>query len=1249
MSGLLRSAPFAVIFFALAAPLAAQRPTPFVQNRGQWPAPVKFRAEMADANVWVEPAALLIDRFDRNALQQLSHAHVNGMPEGPLSQQIRHHAIRLQFIGANSDPVIEPLGVRPGAYNFVIGNDPSKWAGNVHAFSAIMQENIYPGVDLRIRTDVNGLKYDLFLAPNVDPSIINFTYVGTDGITFTSDRLTLATSLGDVTETIPLAYQEKDGSRVPVACDYRKAGGQFGFELGAYDHTLPLVIDPTVVFSTFSGSLADNFGYTATFDRDGFLYSGSTAFGQGYPTTTGAFQVTHAGGDGLFDGTDIALTKFDTTGSFLIWSTYIGGSSDELPHSIIVNGNDELFLYGTTSSPNFPVTTGAFDTSFNGGPAVNLTNGLGVNFPNGVDMIVARLSADGSTLMAGTFLGGSQTDGLNTDAGLKFNYADEVRGEVLLDPNDNVYIASCTSSPNMPTTAGSLQPTYGGGTQDGVVLKMDASLTTLFYSTFLGGSLADAIYNVELNGNDGIYVSGGTRSTDLPTTPGALHTSFLGGQADGFVSSINATGSTLVASTYFGTSAYDQCYFADLDQEGNVYLFGQTSAPGTELIFNATYNVPNSGQFLSKLDHDLSTLLISTRFGQGDGRPDISPTAFLVDYCDKIYVSGWGSAVQGQLSTTGLAITPNAFQTTTDGNDFYLAVFEIDLSSLYYGTFFGGSLSPEHVDGGTSRFDRRGRVYQSVCAGCGGHSDFPIVPNPGAWSPTNNSGLCNLGVFKLDMDIPMVVADFNSTINCLPDPVNFTNTSYGGTGYQWSFGDGTSSVLVSPTHVFPGPGIYTVTLVANNPATCNVNDTAQHQVVVLDNSAIDLNDTTVCGGESVQIGVLPINDPSISYVWTPTTGLSNPNVGNPVATPTQTTTYTLTFGNGVCSLTAAQTITVATSVLDAGAEQTVCGPTATAILTANGSGTIDRFQWSTNVNFTDTLNAPLTDSTAIIHPTQSGWYFVQQLDNNCAGIDSVRVIVSLANPLLAGDNEICSTDTAQLILSGIDPGATIIWSPAEEILTGQGTNNASVAPVETSIYGVAVTTLAGCTWNGTISVAVSPIMGGMVTATVDQTIVEPGTTVQLMATPAQGTTFHWIPANLVSDSTIANPTAVVQETTTFTVTVSDGTCTKSVSVTVQVHDLLCEDPDIFVPNTFTPNNDGNNDLLFVRGRAVRELEFKVFDRWGEKVFETNDQKIGWDGTYKGKPVDPAVFVYHLTVFCVDGQRFFTKGNVTVVR
>lgn len=162
-------------------------------------------------------------------------------------------------------------------------------------------------------------------------------------------------------------------------------------------------------------------------------------------------------------------------------------------------------------------------------------------------------------------------------------------------------------------------------------------------------------------------------------------------------------------------------------------------------------------------------------------------------------------------------------------------------------------------------------------------------------------------------------------------------------------------------------------------------------------------------------------------------------------------------------------------------------------------------------------------------------------------------------------------------------------------------------------------------------------------------IVLSGELVQLQATPTEATSFAWTPTSPLDDPTIADPLATMVSTTTFTVTVSDGICTKEATVLVEVRDLRCADPDIFVPNTFTPNGDGNNDVLFVRGRAIATMEFLVFDRWGEKVFESTDPSQGWDATFQGRPVDAAVFVYHLTAYCLDGQRYFTKGNVTVVR
>ena len=230
------------------------------------------------------------------------------------------------------------------------------------------------------------------------------------------------------------------------------------------------------MFSTYSGSFANNFGYTATFDSDGFLFAGGSVFSAGYPTTVGAYDISYGGG--TFNGSahiDIGITKYDTSGTFRIYSTYLGGNNSELPHSLIVNSNDELFIYGTTGSSNFPTSLNAYDNTFNGGTLANLQNGLGFQYNNGTDIFVTRLSNDGSSLLASTFVGGSGNDGLNFTSTntLRYNYADEVRGEIQIDDYDNVYVISSTLSTNFPTTAGVFQPSYAGGPSDGCLFKLD--------------------------------------------------------------------------------------------------------------------------------------------------------------------------------------------------------------------------------------------------------------------------------------------------------------------------------------------------------------------------------------------------------------------------------------------------------------------------------------------------------------------------------------------------------------------------------------------------------------------------------------------------------------------------------------------------------------------------------------------------------------------------------------------------------
>lgn len=1142
--------------------------TRFVENKGQWTGAVTHRAELPEATIWVEPNALVIDRFDAGALNA-AHANVHFDPIRD-GATLRHHSVRLEFLNSTPEAWVSSEAPLPERSHFFLGNDRSRWASDARSFRQITLHNVSPGCKAVFREGRSGLKYDLVFEAGSDPSLLQLSYKGASSVKLRDGALLVETTLGRMVERIPLAYQDIGEERRTVACTYTLKNGVVGFRVGSYDARYELIIDPTLSFATFSGSVSNNFGYTATFDNAGFLYAGSTAFGNEYPTTLGAYATTWAGGT-----TDIAITKYDTTGSFLIWSTYLGGNAAEMPHSLIVDGNDQLHVLGTTASANFPITAGAFDNSFGGGTSFTPA-GLGLSYPNGSDMIVAKLSANGSQLLASTFLGGSGNDGLNSGTGLKFNYADEVRGEVLLDALGNVWITSCTQSTNMPVTPNAAQPNFGGGSHDGYVARFNPGLTQLQYGSYLGGTGADALYAGELDASGRLYVCGGTNSTDLPTSAGAINAGFNGGAADAFVARFSANGNAIDRLSYWGSSAYDQAYFVELDGPGSVYLFGQTSAPQGQLIFNAPYNLPGGGQFITKLSPDLDAVQLSSRVGSGNGTPDISPTAFLVDVCDKIYTSGWGSnagGLGGGLTTANLPVTPNAIQTTTTGHDLYLAVFDINMNGLDYATFYGGPTSPEHVDGGTSRFDRRGRVYQSVCAGCQGNSDFPTTPN--AWSATNNSGGCNNGLLKMDFDAPLVIANFTAPDTaCAGSTITFNNLSGGASGQSWTFGDGNTSTEQSPTHTYAGPGTYVVTLTSTNPASCNFSDQVSGTVIVLDEvpALQAMNDTLICG---------PING------------------------------FTL----------------VATSF-----------------------GSSNAYLWSSNPDFTDVLNSSAEDSTAFVTPAVSGTYYVQAgVLRPCLSVDSVNVTISLGNIDLTGDSLICTNDQARLVLTGADPGSVITWLPEEDIVSGQGSSVAVVAPIETTGYGVSVTSPSGCSWNGTISVNVSLIDGNTVSASVDQTTVAPGTVVQLGATPSSGVNYSWEPAGSVSDPASPSPTATVQQTTTFVLTVSDGICTKSDTVTVTVYDAICGDPDIFVPNTFTPNKDGVNDLLFVRGRNITDLEFLVFDRWGEKVFETLDQSTGWDGTFKGEAVGPAVFVYHLTAVCADGQRYFTKGNVTVIR
>ena len=808
----------------------------FTENKGQWHQAFKFKVPVPNGNLMLEKNAFCYFLYSENDIGQIHHP--GGKPV-----TVHGHVLREEFIGANAQTEVYGSALQRNYCNYFLGNDPTHWASGVKNYAKVEYRQLYTGIDLHLYAKPEGqLKYDLIVYPGADDTEIKMQYAGADAISLQNGSLRVATSVGEIIEERPWAYQEVNGFRVTVPCSFELNGTVVSFTFpNGYNKNLPLVIDPTVIFSTYTGATADNWGYTATYDNLGNMYVGgyvnqAPPNGNYYPTTTGAFQTVWGGGTGGNSGTgngiayacDMGITKFTPDGTQLIYSTYIGGTDNETPHSLVVDPQGNLVIYGVSYSADYPVTANAYDKT---------QNGAG-------DIVVTKLNATGTAMMGSTFIGGSLNDGINFDAqeftagNLKRNYGDQNRGEVNVDAQQNIYVASCTSSFDFPASSGALQSALGGA-QDGCAFKLNSDCSQLLWCTYMGGFNDDACYSLDIGPNGTLYVAGGTMSNNFPTTGGTLHSSYQGGQYDGFVGLINATGTQFLSSSYIGTGGNDQVYFVKLDGAGNVYFIGQTT--GTYPVQNAVYANPNSGQFISKVTPNLSSVFYSTVFGNGTGVPNISPTAFLVDTCENVYVAGWGTnstAFAGfQNNMFNMPLTADAMQTTTDGTDFYFFVLSKNAQNILYGSYFGGNGSIEHVDGGTSRFDKRGVVYEAMCAGCGGNSLTPTTA--GVWSPLNGSHNCNELGLKLAFNLSgtsVALQAFPRATGCVPLTVQFQGTINNAQSFQWYFGDGHTSNQQNPQHTYVDTGTYQVMLVGIDSNSCNISDTAYIDVWVRDDS-----------------------------------------------------------------------------------------------------------------------------------------------------------------------------------------------------------------------------------------------------------------------------------------------------------------------------------------------------------------------------------------------------------------------------
>lgn len=1285
------------IYIALCANLFAQNKSSFqfIENKGQWEQNFQYTAHIPGGEMYIYKHQIVYDFYHQEQKARLLDAYHHRQPTP--SDEVAAHAIFVNFLQASAKTRIEGDDKLPFYFNYFKGSQ-DRWRSNIPIYEKLQYKNLYENIDLKFYTDpqTNLLKYDFIVQPLANPAQIQWTYEGALDVKIKNETLYITTAVNEIVEQRPVAYQLIGNKKININCQYVLKKNILSFQLGNYDKNYPLIIDPALIFSTYSGSFQDNWGFTATYDYNGNLYGGGIVFAAGaHPSVAGAYSQTYGGG-----AYDILLEKYNQNGSSLLYYTYLGGNHGEAPFSIICNQNNELYMLGTTGSANFPVTSGAYQASFRGGTNQSVFNSNGTDYPQGSDLFVCKFSENGTQLISSTFLGGTGNDGINKGTLLAHNYADEFRGEIILDNNSNVYITSSTISGDFPTLNGA-QPSYGGA-QDAIVAKLSSNLNTLLFSTYLGGNGAEAGYSLQLNTNNEIYVTGGTLSNNFPTTTGAFKTSY-GGSVDGFITRLSPAGNTILSSTFVGTNSYDQTYAIQLDQNQDVYVVGQTT--GNYPVSAGVYNNPNSSTFIHKFNPNLTTSLLSTRIGKASSKTDLVPTAFLIDECNNIYVSGWGGDVNASLgggSVTGFPVTPGCFQATTTGSDFYLIVLGSNASSLLYATFFGGSTGYEHVDGGTSRFDKKGIVYQAVCAGCGRTNDFPVTS--GAWSTQNRSQNCNMGVFKFDIsEFSAILQPTTPTNICQNGSVTLKNVSTGNvSNIIWDFGDGSPTQTGNNvTHTYQTPGTYIAYLIAFSNGTCSNSDTDSvvinvqpPPVAVIDpvqiicpndtirlqasggtayiwepaptlhewnvpnpyaspseNTTYTVRVTDVCGADTASVLVQVFNfsldltdDDTIcvgdvlqlnasggaTYVWAPNPSLSNTTIANPVASPLSSTSYFLTATdiNG-CILRDTVHITVVDfPIADAGDDRTICKGDR---ITLSGSGGTHHF-WSPNVN----ISFPHT-ATPTVFPSSSQHYILEARNVCGSDFDTVFINVIEVNATVSNDTIICPGMSAFLSADG---GISYFWTPGG-MVNDLHAQNVIATPNAPTNFQVIVTDENGCKDTAHVFVDMHP--SKKISAGQD-IIIEFGDVAELFATGDISGQLLWTPSNSLSCNTCVNPISSPDESTKYTLTlVDENRCKFEDTVWVYIPGR------IWIPNTFTPNGDKNNEIFRPKGVDITTFSMEIFNRWGERICVVDLFEGGWDGTYQNKICPQGTYAYKIEYTDIIGRSKTLFGHVNLIR
>jgi hypothetical protein len=706
-----------------ASQLFARQPLHFEPNRGQADPTVNYLARGKGYQVLLTAGeALIVTR--------------------PADDPKRQVALRLTLDHAAASA---PQGreLLPGQSNYFSGHDAGKWIRQVPNYAEVAYPGVYPGIELAYYGHERTLEYDFRVAPGADPALIAFRFPDHPALTL-DDAGALQARLGGAGFALqrPVAYQqvkkEGKGERHAVDADFAlNPDGSVGFRLGAYDHSLPLVIDPvvTLTYATFlGGTYGQDEADAVKADAAGNAYVMSTTHSTDFPVTSGAFQTTNTS-----DSYIAAISKFDPTGSKLLYSTYLGNGEEFFP-SLAINSAGQAVLASSASDPTFPTTPNAYlPSDFYGLSVVAQLDPTGSKllystfFPNQLSSYHGVAEDDAGRIyvigtagsgvpVTGTAYETSLPSGVGSAAFLSefdpsksgqaslaystYLGASTTATAVAVDSQQNAYVVGNTDNcfgsgcgPQYPPIKNAFQP-KSGGNEDAYIAKISTRASgdgSLIYGSYLGGTGTDLVAGVALDASNNAYMAGYTEpatgsTINFPTTPGAYQTASSLSEV-AFISKVSADGKTLIYSALLGTSSTDNTQGGTsaldlaVDGLGQVQLLGSTSTPGFPLLnaYSGSPAAPGGGlNFITGFNATGTALLYSTLV------PIDSFQAIAADPLGNVYIVGSGATGVG-----GITPTSGAFQQTCVANGYCDVVMKFNYGGS---TGVGGTVSISSVD-----------------------------------------------------------------------------------------------------------------------------------------------------------------------------------------------------------------------------------------------------------------------------------------------------------------------------------------------------------------------------------------------------------------------------------------------------------------------------------------------------------------------------------------------------------------------